>query len=156
MRVISDNPTRTQQAGVALGALLRPGDLICLSGAMGAGKTCLAAAIGRGWGALPPLTSPTFTLVHEHGRSADDDVLYHVDCYRLRDAHDAMQAGLEDALSGQGPALIEWPERMEQALPAERLWVSLEILGAARRGMLLKARGDRHEALLHAFQALAS
>ena len=152
MRVISDNPGETQQAGVALGALLQPGDLICLSGGLGAGKTCLAAAIGRGWGAQPPLTSPTFTLVHEHGRDLDDGVLYHVDCYRLRDALDAMQAGLEDALSGQGPALIEWPERMAEALPPERMWVSLEILGPARRCIRLKARGERHEDLLQALQ----
>ena len=152
MRVISDNPARTQLAGVALGRLLRPGDLICLGGALGAGKTCLAAAIGRGWGAQPPLTSPTFTLVHEHGRNSDDDVLFHIDCYRLRDALDAMQAGLEDALSGQGPALIEWPERLGEALPQERLWVSLEILGPAKRCIHLKARGERHEYLLQAFQ----
>lgn len=155
MRVISDNPTQTQLAGVALGALLQPGDLICLSGALGAGKTCLAAAIGRGWGAQPPLTSPTFTLVHEHGRDSDDGVLFHVDCYRLRDALEAMQAGLEDALSGQGPALIEWPERMREALPPERLCVSLEILGPARRCLWLKASGERHEGLLQAFQAQA-
>ena len=152
MRVISDNPNQTQLAGMALGRLLQPGDLICLSGGRGAGKTCLAAAIGRGWGAQPPLTSPTFTLVHEHGRNSDDGVLFHIDCYRLCDALDAMQAGLEDALSGQGPALIEWPERMRQALPRERLWVSLEILGPARRCIWLKARGKRHECLLQAFQ----
>ena len=155
MRVISDNPARTQRAGVALGKLLQPGDLICLSGALGAGKTCLAAAIGRGWGARPPLTSPTFTLVHEHSRCADDGVLYHVDCYRLGDAREAMQAGLEDALSGQGPALIEWPERIGEALPVERLWVSLEIMGAAKRCIQLKARGERHEGLLNAFRAQA-
>lgn len=152
MRVISDNPTRTQRAGVALGKLLQPGDLICLSGALGAGKTCLAAAIGRGWGARPPLTSPTFTLVHEHVRGSDDGVLYHLDCYRLRDSFEAMQAGLEDALSGKGPALIEWPERIGEALPPERLWVSLEIMGAASRCIRLKASGDRHEGLLNAFQ----
>ncbi len=155
MRVISDNPTQTQLAGVALGRLLQPGDLICLSGALGAGKTCLAAAIGRGWGAQPALTSPTFTLVHEHGRDSDDGVLFHIDCYRLRDAFDAMQAGLEDALSGQGPALIEWPERVGEALPEERLWVSLEILGPARRHLRLKANGERHKGLITAFQGLA-
>ncbi len=152
MRVISDSPLQTQQAGERLGTLLQAGDLICLSGGLGAGKTCLAAAIGRGWGGLPPLTSPTYTLVHEHRRQQDDGVLFHIDCYRLQDASEAMQAGLEEALDGQGPALIEWPERLGAGLPAERLWVSLEITGPASRFIQLKASGERHESLLKTFQ----
>ncbi len=152
MRVISGSPLQTQQAGETLGTLLQPGDLICLSGGLGAGKTCLAAAIGKGWGGLPPLTSPTYTLVHEHRRNRDDGVLFHIDCYRLQDASEAMQAGLEEALDGQGTALIEWPERLGDALPPERLWVSLEITGPASRCIQLQACGERHESLLKTFK----
>lgn len=153
MQVISEGPAQTRRLGMALGAQLRPGDLVCLAGGLGAGKTWLAAAIGEGWGAQQPLTSPTFTLIHEHRRASDDAVLFHVDCYRLRDAREALQAGLEDALAGQGPALIEWPERIVEILPAERLWISLEILGQERRRLHLCARGERHARLPAALDA---
>ena len=155
MQLISDSPAQTQQLGLALGAQLLPGDLICLDGSLGAGKTWLAAAIGRGWGALQPLTSPTYTLIHEHRRQRDDSTLHHLDCYRLRDAREALQAGLEDALGGCGPTLIEWPGRVAAALPRERLWLELEILSAKRRRLQLNAVGERHEMLLAALQRCA-
>ena len=155
MQLISDSPAETHQLGLTLGAQLLPGDLICLDGNLGAGKTWLAAAIGQGWGALQPLTSPTYTLIHEHRRQRDDSTLYHLDCYRLRDAREALQAGLEEALSGCGPALIEWPGRIAAALPRERLWLELEILSATRRRLQMSAVGERHEALLAALQPCA-
>ncbi len=148
MQLISDSPAQTRQLGMALGAQLLPGDLICLDGGLGAGKTWLAAAIGQGWGALHPLTSPTYTLIHEHRRQRDDTTLFHLDCYRLRDAQEALQAGLEDALGGCGPALIEWPERVAAALPPERLWVSLESLAPTRRRLRVNSVGERHQVLL--------
>lgn len=150
MQLVSDSPAQSREWGMALGARLQPGDVVCLAGSLGAGKTWLAAAIGAGWGALQPLTSPTFTLIHEHRRARDDSTLFHVDCYRLRNAGEAAQAGLEDALAGYGPALIEWPERIVEILPAERLWLSLEILGPERRRLQLQGAGARHERLLSA------
>ena len=150
VQLVSDSPAQSRDLGLALGAQLQPGDVVCLAGSLGAGKTWLAAAIGMGWGALQPLTSPTFTLIHEHRRARDDSTLFHVDCYRLCNAGEAVQAGLEEALVGYGPALIEWPERIVEILPAERLWLSLEILGPERRRLQLQGRGARHEQLLSA------
>lgn len=150
VQLVSDSPAQSRDLGLALGAQLQPGDVICLAGSLGAGKTWLAAATGVGWGALPPLTSPTFTLIHEHRRARDDSTLFHLDCYRLRNAGEATQAGLEEALAGYGPALIEWPERIVEILPAERLWISLDILGPERRRLQLQGAGARHKQLLSA------
>ena len=148
VQLVSHSPAQSRELGLALGAQLQPGDVVCLAGSLGAGKTWLAAAMGIGWGALQPLTSPTFTLIHEHRRARDDCTLFHVDCYRLRNAGEATQAGIEEALAGYGPALIEWPERIVEVLPAERLWISLDILGPERRRLQLQAVGARHELLL--------
>lgn len=156
MQLISESPAQTRLAGMALGAQLLPGDLICLEGGLGAGKTWLAAAIGQGWGAQPALTSPTFTIMHEHRRAQDESILFHLDCYRLRDAEEALQAGLERALAGAGPAVIEWPGRIVAALPAERLWIRLEMLAPEQRRLELVAVGERHRALTGALAGLAA
>ncbi|NLX11994.1 MAG: tRNA (adenosine(37)-N6)-threonylcarbamoyltransferase complex ATPase subunit type 1 TsaE, partial [Chloroflexi bacterium] len=95
MQLTSHSVEQTLHLGRALGELLRPGDLICLAGDLGAGKTALTRGIGAGWGAREAVTSPTFTLIHEHRRPQDDQVLYHVDCYRLHGAEDAWNIGLD-------------------------------------------------------------
>src|SRR5574341_1363012 len=95
---VSESPEQTQQFGERLGCLIQPGDVICLSGELGAGKTTLAVGIGRGWGAREVAHSPTFVFVNEYSR--DDGVrLYHVDAYRLRDAVDAESIAISDLLS---------------------------------------------------------
>ncbi|MFN8452055.1 MAG: tRNA (adenosine(37)-N6)-threonylcarbamoyltransferase complex ATPase subunit type 1 TsaE [Anaerolineae bacterium] len=115
--LISHSAEQTRRLGARLGALLQPGDVVCLSGDLGAGKTAFAAGIGAGWGAKVPVTSPTFNLVHEHERDGDGQILYHLDCYRIHTAADALTIGLDDILSGNGPVVIEWPEHIEAALP---------------------------------------
>jgi tRNA threonylcarbamoyladenosine biosynthesis protein TsaE len=141
---------QTSQVGYHLGKLLAAGDVICLAGDLGAGKTVLARGVGLGWGAVEPVTSPTFTLIHEHHRIQDNRVLYHVDCYRLLGAADAWGIGLEEVLHGDGSVLVEWPEHVQDVLPAERLWIGLEFLDTTRRNVTVRATGPRHEALLQA------
>lgn len=148
----SRHPTHTQALGEALGQLLRPGDVICLSGDLGAGKTAFAQGIGRGWGALEAVTSPTFVLIHEHRRSADNAILYHVDCYRLQGPADAWGIGLEDLWHGEGYVVIEWPENIRAALPAEHLWVAFSIMGEQQRQLVFQAKGERYQSLLSALQ----
>jgi tRNA threonylcarbamoyladenosine biosynthesis protein TsaE len=144
---ISDSPATTHQFGERLGRLIRPGDLIGLSGELGAGKTTLAAGIGRGWGAREAVHSPTFILVNTYSRE-DGLCLYHVDAYRLRDPLDAESIGLWDLLSDErGAVLVEWPERLGEALPAERLKVELRWLGDLERHVRLEANGARYEAM---------
>jgi tRNA threonylcarbamoyladenosine biosynthesis protein TsaE len=153
--LISYNVEQTQRLGVRLGTLLQPGDTLCLSGDMGAGKTVFSAGIGKGWGALTPLTSPTFNIVHEHQRKRDSQRLYHMDCYRLQTAMDAEAVGLEDILNGRGPVLIEWPEKIEAVLPRQRLWVELRILEPTRRNFTFEATGKRYEELVEKFRDLS-
>jgi tRNA threonylcarbamoyladenosine biosynthesis protein TsaE len=143
---------QTSQVGYHLGELLAAGDVICLLGELGAGKTVLARGVGMGWGALEPVTSPTFTLIHEHHRIQDNRMLYHVDCYRLLGADDAWGIGLEDVLHGDGSVLVEWPEHVQDVLPAQRLWVELEFLDDTRRHVTVGATGPRYEALLQALR----
>lgn len=153
--IISHSAEQTRRLGVRLGTLLEKGDVICLSGDMGAGKTVFAAGIGVGWGANPPLTSPTFNLAHPHTREKDKQILYHLDCYRLRSADDAESMGMDEILNGQGPVIMEWPERIEKILPPERLWIELRVIEPTRRNFVFEAVGKRYEALLAQFQGIS-
>ncbi|RPI94387.1 MAG: tRNA (adenosine(37)-N6)-threonylcarbamoyltransferase complex ATPase subunit type 1 TsaE, partial [Chloroflexi bacterium] len=141
MEFFSHNVEQTEQVGRSLGALLAAGDVIALSGDLGAGKTAFTRGIGAGWGAGEAVTSPTFTLMHEHHRPQDDQVLYHVDCYRLTSLDDAWGIGLEDLLYGQHPVVLEWAENIQEILPSERLWIQIAILDAIQRQVRMTARG---------------
>jgi tRNA threonylcarbamoyladenosine biosynthesis protein TsaE len=152
--VFSHSAEQTQRLGVRLGELLKPGDLICLAGELGAGKTCFAAGVGRGWGALEPVTSPSFVLVNEYHR-ADGHVLHHVDAYRLQSAAEAATFGFSDLLADAGAVLVEWPERLESILPAERLWLDFAYLDETKRNLRLTAAGERYLALLADFRRAA-
>lgn len=151
--IISYSPEQTRALGARLGALLRTGDVICLIGDMGAGKTVFTSGLGIGWGATTPITSPTFNLVHQHRRTADRSVLYHLDCYRLHGPQDADSIGLDDILDGNGVVVLEWAERIESALPKEHLWVEIRVREETRRNLLMEAVGARYQALLNEFRA---
>ena len=143
--------------GVRLGERLQTGDLLCLSGELGSGKTTLMIGIGRGWGALETVTSPSFVLVNEY-RRADGLVVWHLDCYRLNSGADALALGFEDLLgdaNGRGVIVIEWPERILEVLPAERLNVALRWVDDEKRGFRLDAVGARYETLLKEFRKAA-
>lgn len=150
--IISHSAEQTKRLGKRLGALLQPGDVICLSGDMGAGKTMFSSGIGIGWGTKVPVTSPTFSLVHEHTRDKDDQRLYHLDCYRLIGPEDTDTIGFEDILEGNGPVIIEWPEHIEEALPEKRLWIELRILEATRRNFVFDGNTQRYQDLITRFR----
>lgn len=152
----SHSPEQTQRLGVRLGELLRAGDMVCLEGTLGAGKTCLAQGIGRGCGVAESLISPTFTLIHEYQRPQDDSRLYHVDLYRISGAQEALGLGLGDYVDDEAAiTLIEWPERARELLPQERLWVVLRHVEMYKRILLLSACGERYEELLREFRKRA-
>jgi tRNA threonylcarbamoyladenosine biosynthesis protein TsaE len=119
---------------------------------MGAGKTVFSSGIGKGWGAKHALTSPTFTLVHEHRRD-DGAKLYHLDCYRLQNADDADSIGIDDILDSDAVVLIEWAERITDVLPEERLWIELRVIERTRRNLMLESTGKRYEQLVQDFRA---
>lgn len=146
LEFISRSAEQTRRVGMRLGALLRAGDLICLVGDLGTGKTTFVQGIALGWGALNPATSPTFVLVNVY-QDANGRRLYHLDAYRLSSAREAEDLDLE-ALLESGPLVIEWAERIQAALPAERLWVTLRWVGDEQRDLLFSAYGQRYLDLL--------
>ena len=92
-----------------------PAVVVAVSGELGAGKTTLIRSVARALGVTEPVTSPTFALVHRYaGASA---TVYHVDAYRLRRAADAADLGLDDMLAESSIVLIEWPEKLGEAMP---------------------------------------
>ena len=153
MVIITHSPESTEALGERLGALLGPGDVIALSGLLGAGKTCLVRGLARGWGAAERPTSPTFTLINEYHRRGSAERMFHVDCYRLEGAGDAWSTGLEDVLASGEIVVIEWPERIQDILPGARLWIGIDSPGDTDREFRLAASGPRAEALLKALSA---
>lgn len=137
----SSNEAQSLDLGRCMGESLEPGDVLALWGELGAGKTLLTRGLARGL-ALPDevrITSPTFTFINEyHGRLH----LYHLDLYRLSDLDELETLPWREALFGSGVAVIEWPERLGDALPEERLDVTMEITGDETRTITLAARGE--------------
>lgn len=154
--LISHSVEQTRRYGVRLGLLFQPGDIVGLEGELGTGKTCLAQGIGEGMGVVEPITSPTFTLIAEYHPPSQSPPLYHIDLYRLNDAVDeALALGLDEYLFGEGICLIEWADRIQSALPAERLWITLQHLDVSKRGIVIRATGERYEQLLQEFRRTA-
>lgn len=148
--VVSHSPSETQRLGMWVGRRLRPGDVVCLKGEMGAGKTVFTRGIATGVG-VPRgrgVRSPTFTLMHEYmGRYP----MFHLDLYRIRGAEELEEIGWEEYLYGAGVTVIEAAEKMiEIRLPEDRLEVVLESDGVRRRRLTLVACGRRFESLVTA------
>ena len=121
-RVRSSSADETIALGERLGRAAAAGDLVCLWGDLGAGKTQVAKGIARGLGIADTVTSPTFILMNEYrGRLP----LFHVDLYRLADAADALAGGVVDDRQSDGLTVVEWPERMGDVLPRGRLDVRI-------------------------------
>lgn len=114
----------TEALGRRIGDALRPGDTVTLAGALGAGKTLLARAIVRRFLPTEEVPSPTFTLVQTYNTPAFP--IWHVDLYRLKTRNDVRELGLDEALDG-GVLIIEWPDRMGELLPRDRLDISFEL-----------------------------
>jgi len=139
---ISRSPDQTRRIGIRLGAYLQAGDVVCLCGDLGAGKTTFTQGIARGWGALERATSPTFVLVKYYNK-ADGAKFAHLDAYRLVDALEAEDLDL-DLMMESGPFIIEWPERIRSALPQTHLWVDLSWQDDQQRSMTFQPVGERY------------
>jgi tRNA threonylcarbamoyladenosine biosynthesis protein TsaE len=147
VRRSSTSAAATRALGARLGAVAVPGDVIALHGPLGAGKTELARGIARGLRVEEPVSSPTFVLVAEH---AGRIPLFHVDCYRLAGAADALAAGVLDDRSADGVTVIEWAERLGAALPRGRLEVAIDGAGDEPRSLVVWATDARHARLMEA------
>jgi len=146
----SRSPDQTRRIGGRLGGALKGGDLVGLQGELGAGKTTFVQGLAQGWGSLDSVTSPTFILVNEYRRPGGD-FLFHMDAYRLESATAALELDIDRMLT-RGALLIEWPERVGTALPAEELRVTMEYVAEEHRRLQFSARGNRYDKLLEDLQ----
>jgi tRNA threonylcarbamoyladenosine biosynthesis protein TsaE len=146
-RLECPDPDATSALGRTLASAARAGDLVCLWGDLGAGKTHLAKAFGAGLGVTGTITSPSFILMAEYeGRLP----LFHIDLYRLADASDVLAGGLVDDRQATGVTLVEWPDRMRDALPAARLDVRIDGTGDDPRSITLRAGSATYRRYLEA------
>jgi tRNA threonylcarbamoyladenosine biosynthesis protein TsaE len=146
MDFFSRSPEQTRRIGMRLGGALQAGDVICLQGDLGAGKTTFVQGVALGWGSLDAASSPTFILVNVY-RRGDEARLFHMDAYRLDSTPEAEELDL-DSMLNEGPLLIEWPERIDGLVPGERLWIKLEHVDEEEREMTFKSTGKRYDDLL--------
>jgi tRNA threonylcarbamoyladenosine biosynthesis protein TsaE len=153
MDFFSRSPEQTRRIGMRLGGALQAGDVICLQGDLGAGKTTFVQGVAQGWGSQDAASSPTFILVNVY-RRADQAQLFHMDAYRLDSAPEAEELDLETMLA-QGPLLIEWPERIDSLVPRERMWIRFEHVDQEEREMNFRASGRRYDDLLEMIRRAA-
>jgi tRNA threonylcarbamoyladenosine biosynthesis protein TsaE len=138
--ITTDSDAATQAVGRALAPLMAPGDVIVLSGDLGAGKTRLTKGLAAGLGVVEQVTSPTFNLllVHE-GRIP----LYHFDLYRLESAEQLDDIDYWGTLESDGVSVVEWGDRFAEAVPEECVVVRIRITGDDARVLSVEPRGAR-------------
>lgn len=142
----TSSPDETFLFGQQLAKLISNGDVICLSGNLGAGKTVFVKGVADGLASDDVVTSPTFTIIHVYeGRLP----IYHFDLYRLDHQWELADVGFYEYASGEnGLAIIEWPEKFPEELPDEYLWIDIKEGNSAEERLLyLKPRGVRYEKL---------
>lgn len=144
--IITTSEDQTEQVGEMLGRLLRPGDVVCLYGDLGAGKTSLSFGIAMGLEVEEEyIPSPTFTIINEYrGRVP----FYHIDLYRLKEPSELDEIGFDEYIDSDGVAVIEWADRAEEDLPPERLNIYLSFVSENSREIGFLAEGERYGILL--------
>ncbi len=137
--IVSDSLERTIEVGRNLALELKSGDILTLSGPLGAGKTCMIKGIALGLGINEDdVKSPSFTLVNEYyGRGLP---LYHLDLYRMRDPRELYNIGWDDYFMRDGIMAVEWGEKAKDFLPEERIEIAIEILGDNSRKLCIEFR----------------
>lgn len=137
--VLSTSTEQTLRLGEKLARHLRKGDILCLQGELGSGKTTLIKGIAKGLKIAPAkVNSPTFVLMNAHEGKLP---FYHFDLYRLEEIHEISSIGYEEFLYGNGIAVIEWAERLGALTPKEYLRVELKHQGENERLIQLSAVG---------------
>lgn len=145
MRVTTDSASATQAVGRALARVVEPGAVIALDGDLGAGKTTFVQGFADEMGAVEPVASPTFVLMRAyHGRLP----IYHFDVYRLEGSAQLDDVGAEECFWGDGVSLVEWAERIPEALPPDRIDIVFAHVDESSRTLVIEARGPRHAAML--------
>jgi tRNA threonylcarbamoyladenosine biosynthesis protein TsaE len=148
MHLTSTSPEMTRQIGHALARLVRAGDLISLIGPLGAGKTCFAQGVATGLGICEVVASPSFVLAKHYPGSPG---FLHVDAYRLSSAAEFWELGLADQMEAN-VTVVEWADRVAEALPDDRVQLSIQYADADTRTINVRACSERHQATVRALQ----
>ncbi|MGO1479097.1 tRNA (adenosine(37)-N6)-threonylcarbamoyltransferase complex ATPase subunit type 1 TsaE [Senegalia sp. (in: firmicutes)] len=144
MEIITIDTRETEKLGEKIGKLLNSGDVICLDGDLGAGKTTLTKSIARGLEVEEYVTSPTFTIVNEY-----DGRLHvnHFDVYRIADIDEMYDIGYEEYIYSESVSIIEWASNIGEILPDQRIEIYIETIDANSRKFNIKLIGERYKHL---------
>jgi tRNA threonylcarbamoyladenosine biosynthesis protein TsaE len=152
LQIVSQSTGDTQTLGEQLGHLLDAGDIVCLYGELGSGKTMLSKGIAKGLGVTDEqaVRSPSFVLIHRYqGRVP----IYHIDLYRLDGPTEIADIGVRELLGGDGVAVIEWADKLDASLPSERLDIALAHRTEETRLITITPQGARHCQLVDRWQS---
>lgn len=146
VEIISPTAEETERIGSLVGEMLTGGDILALVGELGAGKTTFVRGIAERMGCdKGEVASPSFTVINEYNGSPP---LFHIDFYRLEGEKDLCEIGYEEYIQGNGVVVIEWADKLPQAVPKESLWIILRYLDAEHREIILRAQGERYEKMI--------
>jgi tRNA threonylcarbamoyladenosine biosynthesis protein TsaE len=150
VKITTQTPPETEHIGALLGALLTRGDIIALSGELGTGKTTLVRGIAAGMGLeATEVASPSFTLVNVYEGPLP---LFHLDLYRLEDEKELFNIDFEEYMRGDGVTVIEWADKIPNAVPHESLWITVRYLETEGREIVLRPQADHYEMMIDELQ----
>jgi len=144
--ILSLSAEQTFNIGLILGKILKKGDIVCLSGDLGTGKTAFVGGIAKAFSIDSYITSPTFTIVNEY---SGEIPLYHFDVYRIGDIDELYDIGFEEYLYSDGVVVIEWAELVKDAIPEENIWIEITkdlSIGTDARKIKIEFNGERYKA----------
>ncbi|MFH1413740.1 MAG: tRNA (adenosine(37)-N6)-threonylcarbamoyltransferase complex ATPase subunit type 1 TsaE [Candidatus Omnitrophota bacterium] len=153
MEIVSNSVHQTQRIGELLSKQINPGDIICLFGNLGSGKTVLTKGIGQGLGIRKAeVISPSFILIRPYTQGKIP--LYHFDLYRLNKVSDILALGYEEYLYGRGVTVIEWADRLKKLMPRDFLKIELCFKSDLKRSLKVSAFGSRYKKLLNSLKKM--
>ncbi len=138
MKFKSSSVKETIEFGRKFAEELKAGDIVCLEGDLGAGKTHFVKGIASGLGIdKEKVNSPTFTLINEY---YGEIPIFHFDCYRLKTIQEALEIGIEEYLYGEGVSVIEWPSKIKELIPEYAIQIEIKHEGTSERSILISDR----------------
>ena len=148
----SNSPEETFAFGQSLGKILGAGQVICLAGDLGAGKTLLVQGLSKALGIEDVVSSPTFTILNVYESVFP---IYHFDLYRLNYAEELFDIGFYEYTEGKGLSIIEWPDKFPGELPEEYLWIDIKTADHVNgRIFQVRAKGSRYEQICEELKKL--
>lgn len=145
IKIITNSPKETEKLGEKIGRLLNSGDVLCLDGDLGAGKTTLTQSIAKGLDVDDYVTSPTFTIVNEYeGRFH----VNHFDVYRIADVDEMYDIGYEEYVYSDSVTIIEWASMIDEILPEDRIEIKINKLQDDAREIKIEVRGNGNKDII--------